>query len=241
MSSKPSCDECPKCKPGAAKWLLTYSDMVTLLLCFFVLLLAFANTDMVKFKEVLGSMKDAFGIQREIMVLGKEGGMKLPIKMESQPDAAEKEKDRLVNLLKTMMEEEGLNKHTFITKDSNGVRIEIMEVVGDVMFGPGDTKILPAAERLFRKLIPMIQDTTYRITVQGHTDDIPISNSRFPSNWELSSARAGSVVRFFIQNGNVDDRRFSAVGCAHTKPLFENDSPENRAKNRRVSIIFEVF
>lgn len=241
MSNKPTCDECPKCQRGAAKWLLTYSDMVTLLLCFFVLLLAFANTDMVKFKEVLGSMKDAFGIQREILVMGKEGGMKLPIKMESQPDATEKEKDRLVNLLKAMMEEEGVSKNTFITKDSNGVRLEIMEVVGDVMFGPGDTKILPAAERLFRKIIPMIQATPYKITVQGHTDDLPISNSRFPSNWELSSARAGSVVRFFIQNGEVDPRRFSAVGCAHTKPLFENDSPENRAKNRRVSIIFEVF
>lgn len=241
MPDNQNCESCPKCEKGAPKWLVTYSDMVTLLLCFFVLLLAFANTDMVKFKEVLGSMKDAFGIQREIMVMGKEGGQKLPIKMESKLDDSEKDKDRLVNLLKAMVEEEGVAKHTFITKDSNGVRIEIMELVGEVMFESGDTKILPAAQRLFRKIIPMIQETTYKITVQGHTDDIPISNSRFPSNWELSSARAGSVVRFFIQAGNLDPRRFSAVGCAHTKPLFENDTPENRAKNRRVSIIFELF
>lgn len=241
MSNNQNCEECPRCEKGAPKWLVTYSDMVTLLLCFFVLLLAFANTDMVKFKEVLGSMKEAFGIQREILVMGKEGGQKLPIKMESRPDRSERDKNRLVNLLKAMVEEEGLKKHTFITKDSNGVRMEIMELVGEVMFGSGDTKILPAAQRLFRKILPMIQETTYKITVQGHTDDIPISNSRFPSNWELSSARAGSVVRFFIQAGELDPRRFSAVGCAHTKPLFENDTPENRSKNRRVSIIFELF
>jgi chemotaxis protein MotB len=215
--------------------------MVTLLLCFFVLLLAFANTDMVKFKEVLGSMKEAFGIQREVLVLGKEGGMKLPIKMESQPGKAEKEKNRLVNLLETMIEEEGLKKNAFIVPDRNGVRLEIMELAGNVMFGPADTKILPAARRLFMKLVPMIKETTYKVTVQGHTDNSPIQSTKYPSNWELSSARAGSVVRFFIQEGELDSRRFTAVGCAETKPLFENDTPENRAKNRRVSILFEVF
>jgi chemotaxis protein MotB len=232
---------CPKCEKGAPKWLVTFSDMVTLLLCFFVLLLSFANTDMIKFKEVLGSMKDAFGVQKEILVLGREGGQKMPIKMQSDPSKTERDRQRLVNLLRTLVEEADLEKNTFITPDKRGVRLEIMELAGSVMFGPGDTKILPAAARLFRKLIPMMKDTPYKITVQGHTDDIPIQSSRFPSNWELSSARAGSVVRFFIQNGNLDGRRFTAVGCAHTKPLFENNTPENRAKNRRVSIIFEVF
>ncbi|MCP5104044.1 MAG: OmpA family protein [bacterium] len=241
MSSAGDCNECPKCKKGAPKWLVTYSDMVTLLLCFFILLLAFANTDMVKFKEVLGSMKEAFGVQKEVMVFGKEGGQKLPIKMQSKPDAAEADKKRLVNLLKAMVEQENLQKNAFIVMDRNGVRMEIMELAGNVMFGPGDTKILPAARRLFLKLTPMIKETPYKITVQGHTDDIPITNSRFPSNWELSSARAGAVVRFFIQNGKLDDRRFSAVGCAHTLPLFENINQENRNKNRRVSILFEVF
>lgn len=241
MSNNQDNQSCPKCKKGAPKWLVTFADMVTLLLCFFVLLLAFANTDMVKFKEVLGSMKEAFGVQREILVLGKEGGMKMPIKMKSQPDKAEKEKNRLVNLLNTMIEEEGLKKNAFIVPDRNGVRLEIMELAGNVMFGPGDTKILPAARRLFMKLVPLIEETTYKVTVQGHTDNIPIQSTKYPSNWELSSARAGSVVRFFIQDGKLDSRRFTAVGCAETKPLFENDTPENRAKNRRVSILFEVF
>ncbi|MCP4214960.1 MAG: OmpA family protein [bacterium] len=237
----PDEQECPKCVAGAPKWLVTFSDMVTLLLCFFVLLLSFANTDVVKFKEILGSMKDAFGVQTENLVMGKEGGKPLPIKMQSSPNRAEKQKDRLVNLLKTLVAEEGLKKHTFIVKDKNGVRIEIMELAGNVMFGPGDTKILKAAERIFKKLILLLKETPYKIIVQGHTDNVPIQNSRYPSNWELSSARAGSVVRYFIQQGRMDARRFSAMGCAHTKPMFENDTKENRAKNRRVSIIMEVF
>ncbi len=237
-----SSDDCPKCEKGAPKWLVTFGDMMSLLLCFFVLLLSFANTDMIKFKEILGSMKDAFGVQTEEMVLGKDAGKPLPIKMETTKKVAEKEKENLVNLLKTMVQEEGLKKHTFITKDKNGVRIDIMELEGSVMFGPGDSKILPAAERVFRKLIPIINGTPYKVIVQGHTDDQPLRNSqKFPSNWELSSARAGSVVRFFIQRGQMDPRRFSAMGCAHTKPLFENNSKENRAKNRRVSIVMEMF
>lgn len=234
-------DDCPKCEKGAPKWLTTYSDMVTLLLCFFVLMLSFANTDAQKFKEVLGAVKDAFGVQKEILVMGREGGQPHPIRMEGAPSQAEVEKNRLVNLLQTRMEGEGLQKNVFISPDKNGVKMEIMELMGNVMFKAGDSKLLPDAERLFMKMIPVIKDTPYKVTVQGHTDDIPITNSFYPSNWELSSSRAASVVRFFIQNGQLEAERFTAVGCAHTQPLVENDTPENRSKNRRVSIIIELF
>jgi chemotaxis protein MotB len=232
---------CPKCEKGAPKWLVTYSDMVTLLLCFFVLLLSFANTDTIKFKEVLGSMKDAFGVQREVLELGKEGGMQLPIKMESAASKAEEEKQRLVNLLKTMVKDEGVEKNALIMAVRNGVRVEITELAGHAMFKPGGTALTAESTRLLRKMIPTMKETIYKITVEGHTDDTPVKSPIYPSNWELSSARAGSVVRFLIQAGNLDPRRFTAVGDADTKPLVENDSPENRAKNRRVSILYEVF
>ncbi|MCP4148217.1 MAG: OmpA family protein [bacterium] len=237
-------DDCPKCEAGAPKWLVTFADMVTLLMCFFVLLLSFANTDQVKFKEILGSMKDAFGVQSKELVMGKIGGKPLPIKMRSKVSNIQKERRKLVSLLKTAVEEAQLKKHTFITKDKNGVRIDIMELADGVMFNPADTKLLPAAQRLFRKLIPMLSDSTYKVIVQGHTDNMAIRNNpRFPSNWELSSARAGSVVRYLIKEGKglLDSRRFRAMGCADTMPMFENDTPENRAQNRRVSLILEVF
>ena len=234
-------EECPKCKAGAPEWLLTYSDMVTLLLCFFVLLLSFANTDTIKFKEVLGSMKDAFGVQREILELGKEGGMELPIKLESTASKSEEEKQRLVNLLKRMVEEEGVDKNTLIIPVKNGVKVEITELAGHAMFKPGGTDLTGESERLLLKMIPTIQETVYKITVEGHSDDVPVKSPLFPSNWELSSARAGSVVRFFIQKGDLDPRRFSAVGHADTQPLVENTDEESRARNRRVSIVYEVF
>lgn len=233
--------KCPKCEFGAPKWMVTFSDMVTLLLCFFVLLLSFANTDTIKFKEVLGSMQDAFGVQREVLELGKEGGMELPIKLESSPTKDEIEKQRLVNLLKSAAGEEGFEKNTLFAIVKSGVKMEIMEMAGQAMFKPGGTDLLDSSKRLLRKLIPTIKETVYKITIEGHTDDSPLRSGRYPSNWELSSARAGSVVRYFIQQGNLDPRRFKAVGLAETHPLVENDTPENKSKNRRVSVIFEVF
>jgi len=234
-------EEPPKFKRGTPRWLITYADMMTLLLCFFVLLLSFANTDVVKFKEVLGSMKDAFGVQRETLEMDKEGGMELPMKMESTATRSEAEKQRLVNLLKTMVREEGVEKNTLILPVRNGVRLEITELAGHAMFERGGTDLTTESQRLLRKMIPTMKETIYKITVEGHSDNIPLRSPKFPSNWELSSARAGRVVRFFIQEGNMDPRRFTAVGHADTQPLVENTTPENREKNRRVSILYEVF
>lgn len=236
-----STDRFRKYQRSRPKWLVTYADLVTLLLCFFVLMLAFANTDAVKFKEVLGSMKDAFGVQRDVLELGKEGGMELPITPESSPTKTEIQKQRLVSLLQTAVKEEGVEKNVLIALHRRGVKMEITELAGSAMFEPGGTEILAESRRLLLKLIPIMHDTVYKITVEGHSDNIPVRSPLYPSNWELSSARAGSVVRFFIQAGNLDPRRFSAVGHADTLPLRENDTPENRARNRRVSIVYEVF
>ena len=222
-------------------WMVTYADMVTLLLCFFVLLLSFANTDTIKFKEVLGSMKDAFGVQQEKLELGKEGGMEMPIKLDSTTSKLDKEKERLVNLLKQTAFDEKIEKNTLIAIVKSGVKMDITEVAGHAMFKPGGTDLLESSKRLLRKLIPTIRETPYKITIEGHTDTTPVRSPKFPSNWELSSARAGSVVRFFIQEGKLMPLRFKAVGHADTLPLKDEPTPEAQSKNRRVSVVFEVF
>lgn len=231
-------EECPG---GAPKWMVTFSDMVTLLLCFFVLLLSFANTDTIKFKEVLGSMKDAFGVQKERLELGKEGGMQLPIELQSSPSKDDVEKERLVNLLKSAAKEESFEKNTLIAIVQSGVKMELMDLAGNAMFKPGGAVLLETSRKMLRKLIPTIRETSYKITVEGHTDNSPLRGGKYPSNWELSSARAGAVVRFFIEEGKLEPLRFKAVGHAETLPLRENDTPENKARNRRVSVVFEVF
>lgn len=219
--------------------MVTFGDMMSLLLTFFIMLLSFANMDMIKYKEVLGSVEKAFGVQTKVYQLGKPGGLQSPIKMESAQNESEARKDILVQLLNTKTYEENLQNNIFIVKDKMGVR---MEIAGSVMFAPGKTELLPSAIRLFQKLIPIMQETLYKVSVEGHTDNAPLTgNPIYPSNWELSSARAGTVVRFFITEGQLDPRRFSAVGRADTQPLVENDTPEHRSANRRVSIIFLVF
>ncbi len=223
------------------KWMLTYSDMMTLLLCVFVLLLSFANTDVVKYRSATGSVEEAFGVQKEVVAYGKDGGMELPIDLKGTSTAEEIEKSRLVNLLKSAAEAESLSKNAMISIVNNGAKVDIMEDVGNAMFKPGGAELLEESKTTLRKLLPLMQDSPYKITIEGHTDDSPVNSDRYPSNWELSSARAGCVVRFFIQEGNLDPKRFKAVGYADSFPQFENDSPENKAKNRRVSIVFELF
>lgn len=219
--------------------MVTFGDMMSLLLTFFIMLLSFANMDMTKYKEVLGSVEKAFGVQAQVFQLGKPGGLTQPLKMESAQNEADARKDVLVQLLQGKTFEENLQNNIFIVKDKMGVR---MEIAGHVMFAPGQTELLPPAVRLFQKMIPILQETLYKISVEGHTDNAPLTgNPIFPSNWELSSARAGTVVRYFITEGQLDPRRFSAVGRADTQPLVDNETPENRAANRRVSIIFMVF
>ncbi|MCP5051515.1 MAG: OmpA family protein, partial [bacterium] len=128
--------------------------------------------------------------------------------------------------------------------DGLGGRAGILgqDPLGALDRGDRGTELREDSKRLLKKLVRTMEEAPeYKIIIQGHTDNIPVKSPMFPSNWELSSARAGSVVRFLLQNGKLNPRRFSAVGHADTQPLVENSSPENQSKNRRVSIIFEVF
>ncbi|MCP4221132.1 MAG: OmpA family protein [bacterium] len=131
------------------------------------------------------------------------------------------------------------HKNIMITKDKRGVRLQLG---GEVMFQPGDTKLRSEATRLLKKLLPIIKSTTYKVMVEGHTDNMPIANERFGSNWELSSLRAVRVLRYFTDEAELEPKNFSgALGCADVRGIYPNDTPENRAKIRRVDNIFEIF
>ena len=119
-----------------------------------------------------------------------------------------------------------------VTRSNNGVRIEIN---ASVLFTPGDYKLNPESTRTLSTTAQILANKTYTIQVDGYTDNIPIKNSIFPSNWELSAARAGTVVRLFTQNG-IADARLTASGHSANDPVQSNDTIEGRAKNRRVTI-----
>lgn len=234
--------ECPKCAKGAPLWMVTFGDLMSLLLTFFVLLLSFANMDMTKYKEVLGSVEKAFGSQKERLILGtlaEEPEIKKEVPKYPKETQRDLKKKKLIELINDRIREENLTESISIIEDQKGVRLEIQ---GGIMFKAGDIKLLPSAKKLFQKLIPIIRTSgSPKISVEGHSDNMPVNNTRFTSNWELSAARAGSVVSYLIKTGRLPKKKFVVEGYADNRGITDNSTPAKRAKNRRVAIVFEVY
>jgi chemotaxis protein MotB len=272
-------DECPKCEEGLPPWLATFADLMSLLMCFFVLLLSFAEIDAVRFKKMAESMKDAFGVQREIpaneVVKGTSVIMQefSPGKPEVSPideirqlttdekkenldvtdksaqedldfDAAkaamqaklEQEVEEQAEELKEMLSEEIDGGLLEVKREDTKIIIRIQEKGS---FPSGRATLNPDFFEVISKITGVIANTPGKIIVAGHTDNIPISTARFRSNWELSSARAVTVVHAMLSNAALDEERFLIQGFADSKPLVPNDSREHRALNRRVELIIQ--
>ncbi|MGA1846852.1 OmpA family protein [Deferribacter abyssi] len=224
--------KCEECKAGAPEWMVTFSDMTTLLLTFFVLLLSMASLDQRKIKEALGSLQGALGVLEagRKSEMGKE---EILSKMDFVQQI-KKTQNQMLAGLRNYIEQANLSSQISVVKTDKGISVRIMD---SVLFEPGSADILPSAIPILEKLAAVMRDTPYNILVEGHTDDIPIHTPKFPSNWELSTARAVSIVKFLISKG-VKPEKLSAAGYAQYHPLVPNITPENRAKNRRVEINF---
>ncbi|MET0065108.1 MAG: type VI secretion system protein TssL, long form [Candidatus Thiodiazotropha sp.] len=271
-------DECPKCEAGLPAWLATFADLMSLLMCFFVLLLSFAEVDAQRFKKMAESMKDAFGVQREVpaveivkgtSVIMQEFAPGKPeptivddirqitseaeqefLERESQQDSAvnideakaamqaelEQEVKEQTAELKRMLEEEIAEGVIDVETESTNIIIRIQEKGS---FPSGRANLNPQFFEVISKITDVIAKTPGKIIVAGHTDNIPISTKRFRSNWELSSARAVTVVHAMLSNADLDPNRFLIQGYADSRPLETNDTPEGRAKNRRVELVIK--
>jgi chemotaxis protein MotB len=131
----------------------------------------------------------------------------------------------------------GLKEDAEVTASEDGV---ILKITGTLMFPIGSAKINAEFEPFLETIAKIIRENDYPVAIEGHTDNIPIANSPlYPSNWELSSARATAVLRYLVERQGIDPKRLMAVGYADTRPLVPNDTPENRAKNRRVEFHFK--
>jgi len=283
-------DDCPKCEDGLPPWMATFADLMSLLMCFFVLLLSFATIDAVRFKKMAESMKDAFGVQREIPANEIVMGVSV-IKQEWSPTVAEQsviteirqetsdeqkehlemhdaqdsqqqpqepeqsggqqETDReaalraaeeqLQNELAEQLVElqEALDreiKQGLVTLERSERSI-IIRIQEKGSFDSGSARLDPGFHQVMARISKVLAAKPGRITVAGHSDNIPISTGRFRSNWELSSARAVTVLHSMLRNKDIAEDRIVVQGLADTQPMVENDSPQNRAKNRRVELI----
>jgi len=199
----------------AEAWTVTFADMMSLLLTFFILLLTLADFDPEKIQKRLKAMSEGFG---------GEG-------VDIQEQVTKNE--QIYNELEKIIKDENLTQDVELTSDSRGI---VLYANGGVLFKPGEAEFEEDAKYFLNAITEVMRTSPNRILVEGHTDDTPTKTEKFPSNWELSTARAAAVIRHFIEKGGISPARCQAVGYAQYKPRFP-PIPENRPRNRRVEVI----
>ncbi|ORU91581.1 MAG: flagellar motor protein MotB [Cycloclasticus sp. symbiont of Bathymodiolus heckerae] len=285
-------DDCPKCVDGLPAWMGTFADLMSLLMCFFVLLLSMATMDANRFKKMAESLNDAFGVQRQVIAyevvkgtsvvaqhfspaagaptildevrqqttsheqefLGKDSNSESEEKKQEQADKSEEiqakaqiiteyveateqkiaEAIELAEEIKEFMVEEVEENMISVETDLARVVIRIHE---NGSFSSGSAEFNPEFLPIMDKITAVVNGSAGTVTIAGHTDNIPIKAGLYRSNWELSAARAVTVAQTMLTDGSVDESRLVIEGHADTVPLADNETPENRALNRRVEII----
>jgi len=248
----------PQKKEGAGvpAWVMTFADLMTLLMCFFVLLLSFAEMDILKFKQVAGSMKEAFGVQKMILSDRTESTQDFLDGQTSDTPLFEKVGDldsldpkALAKLVEEMQAEkteaEALKLAALLSEEIAAGSVELESTTDRIIIRINEKASFPSGRATLRagfvevldKIHTALAEVEGTVTVAGHTDNRPIRTKRFRSNWELSAGRAVSVVHALLRSGLLDSRRFLIEGHGDSQPLVDNDTPENRARNRRVELV----
>ena len=227
------------------RWLVSYADFITLLFAFFVVMYAISSVNEGKYRILSNSLGSAFsGVTPKAPAIRPQvepSRPPLPLPMSAHPSrtndaAAKREKARMTNIardiLKAMAPLISQGK-VRVTQTNRGVSVEIN---ASVLFAPGEAKLSPQSEKALRAVAEVLNKVDNDIQVEGHTDNVPIKNTMFPSNWELSAVRASSVVRLFLESG-VNEKRLVAMGHGANHPVDSNDTPEGRLRNRRVELM----
>lgn len=248
MGLDPSEAEDHVCEPGAPAWLATMGDLMSLLLVFFVLMLSFANTDKQLFLEAMGSIQAALGVIEDnpgqfqlkstsvIEFNDKKSTPFLDImKLDSQ-NASPTMDQKIMQEVQQAIAENNLSRIVEAESSERGV---IVRVKGGALFKPGADTLLPISFVFLDEVIRITEEFSYELSIEGHTDGSPINTPRFPTNWHLSTSRSIAVLRYMIDAGEIDPSRIAAAGYGSTRPLVPNDSPENRAINRRVEFVYK--
>jgi len=232
-------EEC-NCPPvGAPGWMCTFADLSTLLLTFFVLLLSFANLDLVKFQKMSGSIKDAFGYKEENFGNYHPEMIARKTKQETEieqlllggPKKKIKEMERKV---RDLIQTKKLEKDVETESNEKGI---IIRVKDQAFFTGGGARLKRQGFPILDEVAKLLAGFPCQILVEGHTDNSPINTRKFPSNWELSAGRSIAVMRYLVEVGGLDPTRIGAAGYADMRPLHPNDSAKNREANRRVEFV----
>lgn len=228
------------------RWLVSYADFITLLFAFFVVMYALSTVNEGKYRILSDSMSSAF---RNVQI-NSSAPVQLPLTTpivsapkqnvvsKAQEAAKQKQRDTMRTVAKDILEvmapliEQGKVR---VIETSRGVTIEIND---SILFSPGQALLQPPLVKAMRSIAEVLVPTEFPITIEGHTDNVPIATPQFPSNWELSAVRATTVLRLFADTG-VASERLTAIGYADTRPVEPNVMADGRARNRRVTILID--
>lgn len=219
-------------KSGAPEWMATYGDLVTLLLCFFVLLFSMSTIDNQKFKAIITSMQGSLGVLDSGIIVEMD-----PITTTFPGDITDEENEEFKKILEQIndfIKENELEKSITLKLDERGLLIRFLDTV---LFDSGKADIKDEAKYIIDMISDVIKESDKSIRVEGHTDNVPINTGRFPSNWELSTARAVNVVKYIIELKDIEPWRISAAGYGEYHPIDTNDTSEGKQRNRRVDIV----
>lgn len=218
---------------GSPAWMVTYGDMMTLLLVFFVLLYSFSEMDLEKFKGFISSF------QGRVHVL--EGGR--TVIDESEVGRGSQGTDfspttqgytKVMGDISQYIEQEGLQEKVQMINNERGL---VIRMTGQILYDLGRAVIKPEGKEVLDRIAVSIKEIDNSVMVEGHTDNWSINNNQYRDNWALSTTRACNVIRYFSEAHNIKENRMAAAGYGEFKPLVSNDTTENRAKNRRVEIV----
>src|SRR6266571_776940 len=225
------------------RWLVSYADFITLLFAFFVVMFAGSNSDQRKVGRIAEAVQVAF---KELAVfdpaskavpLNGEGGTVAPVFTRAQLlDAAAKNADMKTvrGQLEEVLKDESQNKLVHISEDSRGVTVSLAEAG---FFDSGSADVKEAGLPVLRRIGEKLRQLPQNLRVEGHTDNTPIHTAMFPSNWELSTARATNVLQYLINDARIPAPRLSAAGYGEYRPGAPNTTAEGRGANRRVDLV----
>ncbi len=224
---------------GAPVWMATFADMMSLLLTFFILLLSFAEMDIIKFKDAMGSINQALGFMPSNTGLFNKDSSPIdhqnPVSTPKPEILAHSSNDKIMEELEQLISEKGLEEDVDVEDSSRGV---ILKVQGKMFFNRGTAELKPESHEVLNRVAGLLNKYPNNVSIEGHTDNVPIRGGRYASNWELSTARAISALKYFQEFSDADIKKIHIAGFGSTHPVASNDTSEGRAKNRRVEFVF---
>ncbi|MGI6405908.1 MAG: flagellar motor protein MotB [Syntrophaceticus sp.] len=218
------------------RWLLTYADMITLLMIFFIMMYVISSVNAEKFQKIAAAFSEAFDsdLISSLEDITVPELPELPDEEGDSPGTDQPQLEQVREELEEYLREKDLENQVSIQMEGRGLVISLKDIV---LFPSGSANLTPKAKKILADIGIHLQSLPNYFRVEGHTDNVPINTSQYPSNWELSAARATNVVQELIVQCKIASERLSATGYGEYRPKVANDSAEHRQMNRRVDIL----